>query len=456
MADPEDALPKDLPMDPSFSPEPLGIRLRQLAKLFFRLGSTGFGGPQAHIAMQNEAAVQQYKWISEEDFLAGVAICEMLPGPASTQMGIFIGYWRAGILGALVAGCAFIFPAYVIELILSWAYFRYQQVPQLSAVFLGIAPVVIAIILAFCFKLGRKAIKSWIQMGIAIAAFFVSPWNVFLTFIGAGIVGLLVLGPRTFSFSKKDSLKSNETDPKIAEEKLPTSETSSRSTKTNQQLLIAAIPGLLRWSTRQVSILTTVSPDGLSASSFWGLERISEYFWPLALFFLKVGSAVFGGGLVIIPFISTEVVDRLGWMTQTEFLDGVAIGQFTPGPVVLTAAFIGYRVAGFWGSLVASVAIFLPSFLFIMTATPVLLKVRQNPWIRAALKGITPAALGAIAAATVGLGRGAFVQESWPLSILTVVIAGLALIGLVRFRIPTWALVPMGAGLGWVIGGWVS
>lgn len=456
MANPEDRLPKDLPMDPNLSAESLGIRLRQLAGLFFRLGTTGFGGPQAHIAMQNEAAVQKYRWISEEDFLAGVAICEMLPGPASTQMGIFIGYWRAGILGALVAGCAFIVPAYVIELILSWAYFRYQQVPQLSALFLGIAPVVIAIIVAFCFKLGRKAIKSWIQMGIAIAAFFVSPWNVFLTFIGAGIVGLLMLGPRTFWPAKESNSQSSQADPKDAGEKLQSPETSSLSSKNSQQLLIAAVPGLLRWSTRQVSVLATVSPDVLSASSFWGLERISEYFSPLALFFLKVGSAVFGGGLVIIPFISTEVVDQLGWMTQTEFLDGVAIGQFTPGPVVLTAAFIGYKVAGFWGSLVATVAIFLPSFLFIMAATPLLLKIRQNPWIRAALKGITPAALGAISAAAVRLGQGAFVQETVALSVLTGVIAGLALVGLIRYKIPTWALVPMGAGLGLMIGGWIS
>ncbi len=456
MADPEDTLTKDVPVASSSAPEPLGIRLRQLVRLFFRLGSTGFGGPQAHIAMQNEAAVQQYRWISEEDFLAGVAICEMLPGPASTQMGIFIGYWRAGILGALVAGCAFIVPAYGIELVLSWAYFRYQQVPQLSAVFLGIAPVVIAIIVAFCFKLGRKAIKSWIQMGIAIAAFFVSPWNIFLTFIGAAIVGLVSLGPRTPWPPHKGSSKDLKADFKQTGYSPPQAETSSLITKPNQQLLIAGIPSLLRWSISQTSVLATISPDILSVSSFWGLERISEYFWPLALFFLKVGSAVFGGGLVIIPFISTEVVDQLGWMTQAEFLDGVAIGQLTPGPVVLTAAFIGYKVAGFWGSLVATVAIFLPSFFFIMVATPVLLKIRHNPWIRATLKGITPAALGAIAAAAVSLGRGAFVQESWPLSLLTVVIAGLALMGLVRFKIPTWALVPMGAGLGLVIGGWVG
>ncbi|MGF1575760.1 MAG: chromate efflux transporter [Cyanophyceae cyanobacterium] len=440
----------DSALNPHHDSDPLGVRLWQLAGLFFRLGSTGFGGPQAHIAMQNEAVVQRRGWMSQEEFLAGMAICEMLPGPASTQVGIFIGYWRAGIPGALVAGLSFIIPAYLIEVVLSWAYFRYQALPQLSFLFLGIAPVVIALIVAFCWKLGKKAIKSGIQMAIAVAVFALLlsfGINVVFLFIGSAIVGLIVCGPRSPWGGPPAVIAKGSSCPSPS----PDQEPSSPGAKASQQLLLIGIPSLLRVTTSWTAGLASVSPEVLAASSFWGAERIEAYFWPLALFFLKVGSAVYGGGLVIIPFISSEVVDQLGWMTQTEFLDGVAIGQFTPGPVVLTAAFVGYKVAGFWGSLVASVAIFLPSFAFIMVATPLMLKVHKNPWIRAALQGVTPAALGAIAAAAVTLGRGAFWQDTLWLSGLTVVIALLALLGLLRFKVPSWVLVPMGAAIGLVL-----
>lgn len=414
--------PDQVSTDPSPAPDPLSQRLWELARLFLRLGSIGFGGPQAHIALQNEAAVQQQGWLTQEEFLEGVALCEMLPGPASTQMGMFIGYRRAGILGSLVSGLCFIGPAYLIELALSWAYFHYQALPQLASLFFGIAPVVMAIILAFCWKLGRKAITDLSRALIAVVVFGVLlglgiagiPANIPLLFLAAALAGVVLYGPKRGGGQALGLLP----------------------------LVPSGIP----------LFLGTVSPEVLTTASFWGSERIGEYFWPLALFFLKVGSVVFGGGLVIIPFISTEVVDQLGWMTQAEFLDGVAIGQFTPGPVVLTAAFIGYKVAGVWGSLVAAVAIFLPSFVFIMFFTPLFLRWRQNPWIRAALQGITPAALGAIVAAALILSRGTFLQDTLASSLLALAIAGLALLGLIRYRIPTWALVPGGALVGLVLG----
>ncbi|MEN9223630.1 MAG: chromate efflux transporter [Thermostichus sp. BF3_bins_97] len=401
---------------------PLSTRLQEIAEVFLRLGVLGFGGPQAHIAMQNDEAVTRRGWMSQEQFTEGVGLCEMLPGPASTQMGIYIGYVRAGGLGAVLAGLCFIAPAFVIEVIFSWIYFRFQGVPQLQGVFFGVAPVVIAIILAFCWKLGRKAIKDWSRGLIAAAAFallLIGGVNVLLLFGLAALVGLILYGPRS---------------------PLPG--------------IPALIPGPL--VTLTSTVLAAVPPETLTLSSFWGLERIGTYFWPLTTFFLKVGSAIFGGGLVIIPFIAEEVVEKLGWLTPAEFLDGVAIGQFTPGPVVLTAAFIGYKVAGVLGALTAAVAIFTPSFAFILLATPVLLRVRRNAWAKGSLQAITPTALGAIAAATIPLAQNALLQETMAASGVALLIGVAALVGLMRLKQPTWLLVLAGGGLGWLSSGWVG
>ena len=164
------------------------------------------------------------------------------------------------------------------------------------------------------------------------------------------------------------------------------------------------------------------------------------------------GSFIFGGGLLIIPLLEFDVVERLQWLTQTEFINGVAIGQLTPGPVVLTAAFVGFKVAGELGALVSAIAIFLPSFAFIMLAAPLLIRIRQNPWIRAFLRGVTSAVLGAIAAAAIPLAQTAIVQESGVQSVIAVVIAVLALVALIRYKTPTWQLVPAGAAIGLIVG----
>ncbi|MFT0787724.1 chromate efflux transporter [Synechococcus sp. H55.10] len=392
---------------------PLSTRLKEIAAVFLRLGSLGFGGPQAHIAMQHDEAVIRRGWMSQEQFAEGVGLCELLPGPASTQMGIYVGYVRAGWLGAVLAGFCFIAPAFVIEVIFSWLYFRFQGVPQLEGLFFGVAPVVIAIVLAFCWKLGRKAVQDWSRGLIAVAAFalLLRGVNILVLFGLAALVGLVLYGPRS---------------------PLPG--------------IPALLPGPVLMLAQTVG--AAVPPETLAVSSFWGLERIGTYFWPLTLFFFKVGSAIFGGGLVIIPFIADEVVDQLGWLTPAEFLDGVAIGQFTPGPVVLTAAFIGYKVAGVLGALTATVAIFAPSFAFILLAAPLLLRIRRNAWVKGSLQAITPTALGAVAAATVPLAQKALLQETTAASLMALGIGGAALIALLRFRQPTWLLVMAGAGLG--------
>ncbi|MDH6105051.1 chromate efflux transporter [Anabaenopsis tanganyikae CS-531] len=393
----------------------LSARLLELAQLFLKLGLTGFGGPQAHIAMIHDESVVQRGWFTEEEFLAGVAVCEMLPGPASTQMGIYTGYLRGGILGALVAGICFILPAFVIVLILSWAYFRFQGIPQIENLFLGITPVVIAIIFGFCWKLAKRAITDYPGIAIAITVFVVTvlfPLNVLWQFLLAGMVGLVIYPPASTAW------------------------------------LVPLVP-LMQMLPHTMAMVTSKT---LTLSSFWGLERIQEYYLTLTIFFLKVGSFIFGGGLVIIPLLELEVVNQFHWLTPREFIDGVAIGEFTPGPVVITAAFIGYKVAGALGALISCVAIFTPSFLFIMGAAPLLVRIRQNPWIRSFLRGVTPAVLGAIASAAIPLAKTAIIQDTPVRSVFALIVAILALIALVRFRRPTWQLVPTGAILGLMAG----
>ncbi|MEA5465070.1 chromate efflux transporter [Leptothoe sp. PORK10 BA2] len=374
-------------------------RLQELAVLFLRLGSIGFGGPQAHIAMINDAAVEQRGWLSTDEFTDGLAVCEMLPGPASTQMGIYTGYVHGGWLGALVAGLAFITPAFLIVVVLSWAYFRFQQLPQLVALFFGLSPVMVAIILGFCYNLGRKSINTWIGgsiMGLAFLASAFSNLSTPVLFLLAGLLGMGLYGPK----------------------------------------------GLRLHGFMPLGLWAMVHP------SFWGTERITAHGWPLFIFFLKVGTLIFGGGLVIIPLLEFELVQRLGWLSTQDFINGVAIGQLSPGPVVLTAAFVGYKMAGFWGALVSTVGIFTPSFLFIMLAAPLLVRLRTNPWVQAFLKGIKPAVVGAILAAAVPLGHTSFGQTTWPLSVMAVAIAIASLIAIIQFKITAWKLILAGAALG--------
>ncbi|MDJ0708546.1 MAG: chromate efflux transporter [Leptolyngbyaceae cyanobacterium MO_188.B28] len=405
------------PAPPTSLQPSLSQRLWELAKIFLKLGVIGFGGPQAHIAMQNDEVVVLRKWLTPEEFTEGMAVCEMLPGPASTQMGIYIGYVRAGQLGALVSGLCFIAPAFLIVVALSWGYFQFQGTPQVDGLFLGVSPVVAAIILAFCWKLGKKTLKDWRRVAIAIAVFLIttlSSLTVLIQFIAAGLIGLWLYRP-------------NQADP-------------SSPSRLNGWV----------WPPLPL-FLANVPAETLTLSGFWGFERIGEFGLPLLLFFLKVGSFIFGGGLVIIPLLEFEVVDNLHWLTRIEFINGVAIGQLSPGPVVLAAAFVGYKAAGVLGALIASIGIFTPSFGFIMLAAPLLLRIRRSPWVRAFLQGVTPAVLGAIAAAAAPLLQTALVQETLFQSIAAGVIGLAALAAILRYRLSTWKLVPLGGLLGLLV-----
>lgn len=403
------------------SPTPsLPDRLRELARLFLTLGVTGFGGPQAHMALMNEAVVVQRGWLTAEEFTEGIAVCEMLPGPASTQLGIYIGYCRAGWLGALLAGLCFIAPAWVMVVALAWAYFRYGALPAVSALFLGISPAVVAIVLTFCWKLGRKVLlggdRPWIRWAIALGAFGLlrfSTGGILWAFVLAGLAGLVFFGPRR-----------------------------------------SALGAIGPWGILLPTFVAALPLESLTVASFWGWERIHTYGPELISTFLRAGTLVFGGGLTIVPLLELEVVQRLGWLTRPEFLHGVAIGQVTPGPVLLTVAFVGYKVAGVLGALAATVAVFLPSFGFVGLAAPLLRRSRHNPWVRAFLQGITPAVLGAILAVTLPLVQAALQIDrgvAW-LSAATGALLILGMVGLLRWRLAAWQVLACGAIAGVLLG----
>ncbi|MFZ4640820.1 MAG: chromate efflux transporter [Nodosilinea sp.] len=402
-----------------FQPNPSPGRLGEILQLFLRLGAIGFGGPQAHIAMIHDEAVVRRGWLEEAQFLEGVAVCEMLPGPASTQMGIYTGYLRAGPLGALGAGICFILPAFIIVLSLSWAYFRFQGVPQITALFFGISPVVIAIIVAFCWKQGQKVIRDWPAVAIALTVGLIHGYlhtSVLILFLLAGGLGLAIYPPPQ----------------------------SGPGTTAHHQGWWLPLPGLIQLT----GIVANLPVETLSVASFWGLERIQTYLLPLTGFFIQVGALVFGGGLVIIPLLESTVVYNFHWLTHSEFIDGVALGSITPGPVVITAAFVGYKVAGALGALAATVGIFAPSFAFIMAATPFLRRLRQKLWVKSFLKGVMPAVLGVIGAAVLPLAQTALFHSTWLRTGVAVTVALLALLAQVGWRQPTWQLVTAGALVG--------
>jgi chromate transporter len=386
--------------------------IQQLIFMFLKLGITGFGGPQAHIASINQEAVVKKNWLTQEEFTEGLAICEMLPGPASTQMGIYTGYSVAGLWGGAIAGLCFIAPAFLIVLALSWTYFRFQGVPQIDALFLGISPVISAIIINFYWNLGKKNLSNWLSRVIALSVLLgtiLGNFNITIQLIVAGLIGLYFYGYN----------------------------------RPNRKINNMAIAPFY---------LINLPPSTLTLASFWGWERISEFGLPLTLFFLKVGSLIFGGGLVIIPLLEFEVVEKLQWLTRDEFINGVAIGQISPGPVVLTAAFIGYKVAGCLGALLATIGIFTPSFIFIFLAAPLLEKIRKNELLKGFLKGVTPAVVGAIAAVSLPIIQQALIHEKILQSLGTGVIFVLALTALQLYKTPTWQLIALGAFLGLLIG----
>jgi len=380
-------------------------RIGELTIYFLRLGLLGFGGPVALVGQMERELVAERGWLSNEQMRESIAICQSLPGPLAIQVGIYISYLRGGFWGAWAGGWAFILPNFVIVAALGALYVFLGDLQPVTAIFYGVSPAVIALILHSCYRLARLGMEDRVQWAIAALCLVVTvilKAEVALLFIGAGIVGILYYGNLV---RRQPSI----------------------------MLQLSAAP-----------VLAQLAP----ATSASTLSK-------LLLFFLKAGSLTFGSGLVIVPFLEQGLVQQYGWLDQRQFLIAVAVGMISPGPVVITATFVGYLVAGFWGSLVATIGIFLPSFILVLVAAPLLAKYRANPNVQGFVKGAYAAAIGTILGACILLGRIAIgdwltaligiaslaVLFRWKVS-NPLLIAATAVVGLIAFPLlqPDWVM----------------
>ena len=372
--------------------------LRELAALFLRLGTLAMGGPAAHIAMMEDEVVRRRRWMTHERFLDMLGVCNLIPGPNSTEMAIHIGQLRAGFAGLVVAGACFILPAAAIVMAIAWMYVRYGTMPQAVGLLYGIKPVIIAVVLQALWGLGRTAIKSRLLAAIAIVSFIAALFDVndMIVLIGGGVVMMAIR-----AVEDRDAARAT----------------------------LAALPTV---ATRA----SAVKPAAIAAA----VVAVPFSLTTLFLFFLKVGAVLFGSGYVLLAFLRTDLVDRLHWLTQAQLLDAVAVGQVTPGPVFTTATFIGYILGGFRGAVVATLGIFLPSFFFVSISGPLIPHLRRSPLAGAFLDGVNVGAWALMAAVTLFLARAAVVD------VVTMMLAVASAFVLIRYRINSAWLV-IGGGL---------
>lgn len=396
--------------------------LAEVASLFLRLGFTAFGGPAAHIAMMRREIVQRRQWISDERFIDLLSIVNLVPGPNSTELAIYLGYLRAGWPGLIVAGICFIGPAMLIVLALAWLYARYGTLPIAKELFYGIQPVVIAIIAQAIWGLLRTVLKGVLPIILAVLALIAYLLNV-------NQLILLVAGGIIFGFVRWLERRSKQD--KQRKEK-----------KTFINGLFPVLPfafGLnnLRATWRAISAVPLATVVVVTA--------VPVSLLTLFLTFLKIGSVLYGSGYVLLAFLRADFVQGLGWLTEQQLLDAVSVGQFTPGPVFTTATFIGYLIAGLPGALLATLGIFLPSFVFIAIIHPLAAKLRSTPWTAAILDGINVVALALMAGVLVQLARTTMLTPFDPLKWL---IALASLVVLVRFKINSAWLILAGVCVG--------
>lgn len=370
-------------------------RLQELAAVFLKLGAIAFGGPAAHIAMMDDEIVKQRQWMSREKLLDLLGVTNLIPGPNSTELAIHIGYERAGWRGLAIAGICFILPAMLIVWALAAIYVRYQTVPQVGWLLYGIKPVIIAIIAQALWKLGKKAAKNvpTIAAGIAVIVAFFLGMNEILLLLLAGLGVMLV-----YALQRGDRITS---------------------------IWLFPLSGML-------------AQTGAATSA-----AISSPTWAqVFLFFLKIGSVLYGSGYVLLAFLQRDLVERNQWLTPNQLLDAIAIGQVTPGPVFTTATFVGYLLAGNLGALAGTIGIFLPAFVFVLIVNPWVPRLRQSKWASGFLDGVNAASLGLMASVTYVLARTTLVD--W----LTILVAVVATIVVFRFKINSAWLVLAGGAIG--------
>ncbi|RJR36060.1 MAG: chromate efflux transporter [Deltaproteobacteria bacterium] len=381
--------------------------LWELFILFLRLGTTAFGGPAAHIAMMEDEVVRRRKWLTRENFLDMLGATNLIPGPNSTEMAIHVGYDRGGWAGLLIAGVSFIVPATVIVMVIAWAYARFGQLPQAAGILYGVKPVVLAIILQALWGLGRTAVKSPFLGGVALLATLLNfgGLNELLVLLGGGTLAAF---RRTLAPDWREHLRALGV----------------------LVLLAALFLGLI-----------SLAPYLRSAA------RESFSLPALFLYFVKVGSVLYGSGYVLLAFLQADLVGNWQWLTSGQLLDATAVGQLTPGPVFTTATFIGYLLDGSRGALVATAGIFLPAFFFVAVSGPLIPRLRRSVVAGAFLDGLNVASLALMAVVAWFLGRAAVID------VTTVLLAVGSAVLLLRFRLNSAWLVLGGAIVGYAAKG---
>ncbi len=396
------------------------ISVATLFWIFFRIACTSFGGFMAMISVVQNVVVERKKLMRHEEMLDGISLASLLPGPVAVNLVVYVGYRLRGALGALVSGLAAVLPSFVFIVVLSLAYFRWGQIPAVGKLFMGFIPAVTAIIVAAAWNMGRKSVAGWRELALAVAAAvallgiggFFSTLGIILV---AGMIGSLMFRPRTTADAAvMRTLKTPKAD---------SSKTSGSVLKTHL-LLLGASPVV------GVAPFFTIEP-GLVAKIF--------------LTFSAMSLMLFGGAYVFIPLIQEIVVAGHGWVTQQEFIDAVALGQITPGPILVSAAFVGLKVAGFAGAMAATLGIYLPSALLMVGSSRGLERMRHAIAIQAALRGIRPAVVGMIFAAAVTVGRSA--PPVW----ISVALFAVTLYALMRWRVEAVWVVPPAGLLGMLV-----
>jgi chromate transporter len=372
--------------------------LGEVARLFLKLGTIAFGGPAAHVALMRREVVQRLRWIDDQRFLDLVGACNLIPGPNSTELAIHLGYYRAGWPGLIVAGTLFIIPAMLSVLVFAWLYVTYSSLPQADWLLYGIKPVIIAVVLQALWGLTRTALKGRLLLAVALLGlglYLFAGLNEILLLFGGGLLVLLARQVGWFGQPGGAAL---------------------------------VLPGLGLPIATQVAGTPTVAYSP------------SLLFWT----FVKIGSVLYGSGYVLLAFLRSDFVERLGWLSDQQLVDAVAIGQFTPGPVFTTATFIGYLVGGLPGALLATFGIFLPSFIFVALSGPLIPKLRASKQVAALLDGVNASALALMAGVTLELGQAALVDP------LTILLALAALVLLLRTELNSAWLVLGGGAVGMV------
>jgi len=378
-------------------------RLRELAALFLKLGTISFGGPAAHVALLEGEVVRKRQWVTRQQFLDMLGAANLIPGPTSTEMAINIGFVRAGWAGLCVAGATFILPAALITGAFAWAYVRFGSLPQAVSILTGIKPAVLAVIAIAIWRLGKTAVKDagLGLLGALSLATFLFGLNPILILFGGGLLGMLV---------KQAS-----------------------SVGTGALFIFTLRKNCFPPSLRFAAYLA-------SGSIAAGTLPLRPSIRQIGFFFLRVGAVFYGGGYVLLAFLEQGLVQQQAWLTRQQLLDAVAIGQFTPGPVLSTATFIGYILGGIPGAVVATIGIILPSFFYVGLLSPVLFRLRQSVWIAAFLDSVNVCAVALMVGVTVRLCIDAL--RGWPAWLIS--LGSLAI--LLRWKIsPAWIV--LGGGI---------